>query len=108
MSKSKNMKALLIAGCFLAVLILFGISVIADSGAPSSVSPSVATGLVPAMAPGETIQPPSPASGIYSARPYSMVVIVPESVDPGMVVDARDSSLSKMPCLKPELKLERR
>jgi hypothetical protein len=37
-----------------------------------------------------------------------MIVVVPKPVDPGMIVAMSDTSLFKMPCIKPETRLERR
>jgi hypothetical protein len=90
------------------VLILFGISVVADSGDPPPVPALDPTSLLPKAALSQPIQSPSPSPGVYSAAPYSMVVVVPESVDPGMIVAAGANSSGNMPCLKPDFKLERR
>jgi len=108
MSKATNMKTLVVVGCSLAVLILFGISMVADAGDPPPVPALGATGFLPSAALSQPDQPPSPSPGVYSAAPYSMVVVVPESVDPGMIVAAGANSSGKMPCLKPDSKLERR
>jgi hypothetical protein len=75
MSKATNMKTLVVVGCSLAVLILFGISMVADAGDPPPVPALGATGFLPSAALSQPDQPPSPSPGVYSAAPYSMVVV---------------------------------
>ena len=107
MSKSKNMKKLLTISC-IAALVLYGICVITASGDSPSASPSIPSVLLAAVVPDQPAELSSPSPGVYLAAPYSMVVIIPKPVDPGMIVAMGDTSLFRMPCIKPETRLERR
>jgi hypothetical protein len=106
MSK-QNMKKLLAISC-IAALVLFGISVITVSGDSPSASSNLPSAWLPTAASSQPVQPASPSPGIYSAAPYSMVVVVPKQVDPGMVVAMGDTSLRTMPCIDPGTRLEKR
>lgn len=106
LSKSKQMKNLLIIFAA-AVLALYGLGAIAISGD----SPAVPSSIRPATFAMDISSPPMPSPsvspGVYMAAPYSMVVVVPKPVDPRMLVAMGDVS-SKMPCIKPEARLEKR
>jgi hypothetical protein len=56
------------------------------------------------------VSPQSPAvpKSVYTAAPYSMVVIVPPTLDEEILIPAPDCLSSKMPCVRPELWLKRR
>ncbi|HSY17162.1 MAG TPA: hypothetical protein VK815_02465 [Candidatus Acidoferrales bacterium] len=101
------MKALLTISC-IAVLVLFGISVIIASGESPIISSSISPVVLTASLSRQPVEPSSPSPGVYSAAPYSMIVVIPEPVDSGMVVAKGDASLFTMPCIKPETRLERR
>ena len=47
-------------------------------------------------------------TGIFSATPYTMTVVVPELVDSGIKAAVHDNISDNMPWFKPELRLERR
>lgn len=48
-----------------------------------------------------------PAPGVYKAAPYSMLVVVPEEVDPRMV-HRPDASGFKMPIYRPPMHFDKR
>ncbi|MFZ1072529.1 MAG: hypothetical protein WAO21_03745 [Verrucomicrobiia bacterium] len=101
------MKKLLVISC-IAVLVLYGISVITASGDSPTVSKSFPPVLLTAAVPSQPIESSNPSPGIYSAAPYSMIVVIPKPVDSGMMIVTNDTTLSKMPCIKPDTRLERR
>gem|GEM_PF-4896613 len=47
-------------------------------------------------------------TGIFSATPYTMTVVVPELVDSGIKAAVHDNISVNMQSFKPELRLERR
>jgi len=53
-----------------------------------------------------TVEWQSPSPGVYKAIPYTLVVLVPKSVDEQMVVRVGDLSRFNTPCFKPETRLE--
>ena len=64
--------------------------------------------LLPVRVAVQVMPPPNSGPGIYAAVPYSMLVIVPQPTDPGMVCVAPDISKFKMSCIQPPMHLERR
>ena len=107
MSKSKKMNKPLIISC-IAISVLCGVSIIAVSGDSPSVPSSISPVLLTVAVPSQPIQLPRPSPGVYTAAPFSMVVVVPEPVDPQMTVAIRDTSLFRTPCIRPKTRLERR
>ncbi|MEI6074495.1 MAG: hypothetical protein WCS94_02905 [Verrucomicrobiota bacterium] len=98
------MKKILILSAPLLVAILFVMAMAsASNAAPGSSLDSVVLALTNSPATSaQTNLPP----GIYAAKPYSMTVVVPEPVDKQMVV-ATNIPESKMPIIKPEIRLEK-
>lgn len=54
------------------------------------------------------VRPDAPLPGVYSARPFSMLVVVPKATDTQMAIAVRNNFASKMPSIKPETRLEKR
>ena len=98
------MKKLLTLSVMLLLAMLFVMAWTMSSGSSSTASGVLA---VPSLADSSAAAEPTPVTpGIYAARPYSMIVIVPRSVDEGGVAKVNISE-SSMPVIKPEMRLER-
>jgi hypothetical protein len=100
------MKTLLTIGVAV-VLVLYGLGVMAISGDAPSVPSTIQPAAFKMDSPSQPVQASGISPGVYAAAPYSMIVVVPKPVDPGMRVAMGDTS-SKMPCIQPETRLEKR
>jgi hypothetical protein len=107
MSKPQTMQKLLIIFASAALAVL-GIAAVSASGDSPSVSSGVSPVLLAASDSRRPVESSSPAPGVYSAAPYTMLVVVPRPVDDHMMVATNDRSSSKMPIIKPEIQLENR
>jgi hypothetical protein len=73
----------------------------------------VTNAATPLLAAGHHPFPSGLAPGVYAARPYSMIVVVPPDVDSGIACGAPDNaqfnmhSIDNMPCLEPQIHLEK-
>ena len=96
-------KLLILSAPLLAVVIFVTAMASASNAAPGSSLDSVVLALTNSpVTPAQTNLTP----GIYAAKPYSMTVVVPEPVDKKMLV-ATNIPESKMPIIKPEIRLEK-
>jgi hypothetical protein len=99
------MKKFLTLSAMLLLAMLFVVALASSSDSPSiACDVSIAPTLMNSSAIAEQAQI---APGIYTSKPYSMVVIVPHSVDEKMPV-ITNTPESKMPVIKPEIQLEKR
>jgi hypothetical protein len=73
----------------------------------------VASNATPVLAAGHHLLPPDAAPGLYAARPYSMIVLVPADMDRGILGRAPDNgesnvaSIDNMPHIDPQIHLEK-
>ena len=92
----------LLAIAAVALLAALGIAAVAWAGD----SPAHPSNVAPVLS--ARVPPREPSPGVYSASPFSMMVVVPKSVDLRMTVAVSNRFVFKMPCLKPEMKLGQR
>ena len=96
---------------------LMGITVFIASGDSPSISSVVRPVLISSNAPlpsldcttvfsRRSVEPECPPPGVYKATRYTLVVVVPRSVDDKMVVGVGGQSRFKLACMKPDTGLE--
>lgn len=59
----------------------------------------------------KVVQPPQTnqlAAGVYKAKPFSMLVVVPPAMDQKMVRVPGTNSIAKIPTVRPPLKLQKK
>jgi hypothetical protein len=91
-----------------AALALLGLAAITGSGGLPSGASDTASIPLAANDSSQPVPSPEPAPGIYSAAPFTMIVVIPKPVDPGLTVAAGDATRFNLPCLKPSTRLDRR
>lgn len=84
------------------MLVVLGIVTVAAGDLPARHSDT------PPVLPPAKAHPDAPLPGVYSARPFSMLVVVPKETDAQMAIAVRNNFASKMPGIKPETRLEKR
>jgi hypothetical protein len=70
-------------------------------------SPVISANVPPVVAPSAHDQPARPAPGVYSAAPFSIIVVVPKNIDTNITITANADLAFRMPCIKPSVRLER-
>jgi len=89
------------------VPLVCGIAAVTGMKASNSGPSTFAPALPRPQTAGQAMKPPHHSPGIYMATPYSMIVVIPQPIDPHMV-HATDLTRFKMPCIQPQMHLERR